>query len=49
MDEFSELLLHEWSLILREEHKLQVPESTVLRKIFVGPKKDELIYSRRLG
>jgi hypothetical protein len=29
-----------WSLVLREEHKLQVSENKGLRKIF-GPKKDE--------
>jgi hypothetical protein len=30
-----------WSLILREEHKLRVFESRVLRRIF-GPKRDEV-------
>jgi hypothetical protein len=30
-----------WSLTLREEHKLKVFESRVLRRIF-GPKRDEL-------
>jgi hypothetical protein len=30
-----------WSLTLREEHRLRVFESRVLRRIF-GPKKDEV-------
>jgi hypothetical protein len=30
-----------WSLILREEHRLRVFESRVLRRIF-GPKRDEV-------
>jgi hypothetical protein len=32
---------HTWSLTLREEHKLRVFESRVVRRIF-GPKRDEL-------
>jgi hypothetical protein len=31
-----------WSLTLREEHRLRVFESRVLRQIF-GPKRDEVI------
>jgi hypothetical protein len=31
-----------WSLILREEHRLKVIESRVLRRIF-GPTKDEIM------
>jgi hypothetical protein len=31
-----------WSLTLREEHRLRVLENRVLRKMF-GPKRDELI------
>jgi hypothetical protein len=31
-----------WSLILREEHRLRVPENRALRGIF-GQKKDEII------
>jgi hypothetical protein len=31
-----------WSLTLREEHKLRVFESRVLRKI-IGPKRDEVM------
>jgi hypothetical protein len=31
-----------WSLILREEHRLRVLETRVLRRIF-GPKRDEVI------
>jgi hypothetical protein len=30
-----------WSLTLREEHRLMVPENRVLRRIF-GPKRDEV-------
>jgi hypothetical protein len=30
-----------WSLTLREEHRLRVPENRVLRRIF-GPKRDEV-------
>jgi hypothetical protein len=30
-----------WSLTLREEHRLRVPENRVLRRIF-GPKGDEV-------
>jgi hypothetical protein len=30
-----------WSLILREEHRLEVFENRVLRRIF-GPKRDDL-------
>jgi hypothetical protein len=31
-----------WSLTLREEHRLRVFESRVLRRIF-GPKRDEVV------
>jgi hypothetical protein len=31
-----------WSLTLKEEHRLRVLESRVLRRIF-GPKRDEMI------
>jgi hypothetical protein len=30
-----------WSVILRDEHRLRIFKNTVLRKIF-GPKKDEV-------
>jgi hypothetical protein len=30
-----------WSLTLREEHRLRVPENRVLRRIF-GPERDEV-------
>jgi hypothetical protein len=35
-----------WSLTLREEHRLRVFESRVLRRI-LGPKRDEVIGERR--
>jgi hypothetical protein len=35
-----------WSLILREEHRLRVPENRVLRKIF-GPKRGEVTGEQR--
>jgi hypothetical protein len=35
-------LCETWSLQLREEHKLRVFESRVLRRIF-GPKRDEVM------
>jgi hypothetical protein len=31
-----------WSLTLREEHRLRVFENRVLRRIFGGPKRDEV-------
>jgi hypothetical protein len=36
-----------WFLILREEHKLRVFKSSVLRKIF-GSRRDEIIGCRKL-
>jgi hypothetical protein len=35
-----------WSFVLREEHRLRVVESRVLRKTF-GPKRDEVTRERR--
>jgi hypothetical protein len=35
-----------WSLTLREEHRLRMFESRVLRRIF-GPKRDEVVGSCR--
>jgi hypothetical protein len=35
-----------WSLTLREEHRLRVFENRVLRRIF-GPKRDEVISGLR--
>jgi len=32
-----------WSLTLREEHRLTVFKSTVLRRIFFGPKRDDVM------
>jgi hypothetical protein len=36
-----------WSLTLREEHRLRVFENRVLRRIF-GPKRDEVVRGRKL-
>ena len=35
-----------WSLIMREKHRLRVPENRMLRRVF-GPKRDEVTRERR--